>query len=157
MHLGAGAGFYLIPAARIVGKEGKAIGIDVLPNMLAEIENKARRENVDKIVKTIRANLENNGGSGLAANTADWVLVANIMHQSDPVKILTEAARIVAANGRVVVIEWDTAASPFGPPASQRLPRDVAKSAAAAAGLKVQREFAPSPYHYGFVLNKNIS
>lgn len=155
VHLGAGAGFYLIPAAHIVGKRGHAIGIDVLPNMLAAIENKARQQNIDVAVKTIRANLENEGGSQLPDNTADWVLVANILHQSDPAKVLREATRVCAANGRVVIIEWDTNASPFGPPINQRLSLDLAKQAAGAAGLKIAKEFKPSPYHYGLVLTKN--
>ncbi len=157
VHLGAGAGFYLIPAARIVGSKGKAIGIDVLPSMLAEIENKARREKLDGIIKTVRANLENPEGSTLSANTADWVLVANILHQSDPHIILQEAARIVAANGKVAIIEWDTAASPFGPPAEQRVSKEETTQAAAGVRLQVVKELQPSPYHYGLVLTKNPS
>ena len=154
VHLGAGAGFYLIPAARIVGKRGHAIGIDILPDMLAEIENKARREGLEDIVKTIRADLEQPQGSRLPENSADWVLVANILYQSDPVKILHEAARVVAHNGRVVVVEWDTVASPLGPPTNQRIARDEALAGIEQAGLAVEKELRPSPYHYGFVLAK---
>lgn len=154
VHLGSGAGFYLIPAALIVGSHGQAIGVDVLPDMLAEIDNKARRQKLDPFVKTVRANLENKGGSGLPDNSADWVLTANILHQSDPVKILQEAARIVAANGHVVIIEWDTNASPFGPPIARRLSPQQAEQAAASAGLKVNQRLKPSPYHYGLVLAK---
>ncbi len=152
VHLGAGAGFYLLPAAHIVGPKGKAIGIDVLPNMLSEIEGKAKRENIDHIVQTVRANLENPNGSTLADKSADWVLVANILHQSDAVKILGEAARIVAANGKVVIVEWDTSASPFGPPAEKRISKNDIYQALTQVGLKVERELRPSPYHYGFIL-----
>ena len=71
VHLGSGAGFYIIPAAHIVGKEGQAHGIDILPDMLAEAENKAKREGVEDIVKTKRSNLEGAGGSGLDAKSMD--------------------------------------------------------------------------------------
>jgi ubiquinone/menaquinone biosynthesis C-methylase UbiE len=152
VHLGSGAGFYLIPAAHIVGQNGKAVGIDVLPDMLAEVDNRADHEGISDIVKTIRANLENEAGSTLADNSADWVLVANILHQSDPIKIFREAARIVAANGRVLVVEWDTSASPLGPPAASRLSKQQVEAAFGQAGLKIEREFRPSPYHYGFIL-----
>ena len=155
VHLGAGAGFYLIPAAHIVGKKGKAIGVDVLPDMLAEIESRARREDVDDIIQTIRSNLENEPGSPLAPNSADWVLVANILHQSDPVKIFKEGLRVVAANGFVVVVEWDTSASPFGPPAASRISKDTVINAAMQVGLHVVREFRPGSYHYGIVLSKS--
>ncbi|MEX0649694.1 MAG: methyltransferase domain-containing protein [Candidatus Andersenbacteria bacterium] len=155
VHFGVGAGFYLLPAAHIVGKHGKAIGIDVLPDMLAEAESRAKRENVEGIVRIMRANLENEKGSSLLDNTADWVLLANIIYQSDLPKILKEAARVVAANGHVVIVGWDVAASPFGPPVGQRIPAQTIQETAAVAGLHLTKQFAPSPYHYALVLSKS--
>lgn len=151
VHLGCGAGFYIIPAAKIVGSKGKSIGVDILPDMLAEAENKARHHNVEKIVQTLRANLENAPGTTLAAKSVDWVLVANILHQSDPLKVLTEAVRIVAANGHVAIVEWNTSATPFGPPVHNRKTAEEMKEIASRCGLSVQKEFSPSPYHYGIV------
>lgn len=154
VHLGSGAGFYILPAAHIVGKDGQAHAIDILPDMLAEAENKAKRESVDTIVKTHRANLEGEAGSGLETSSMDWVLAANILHQSDPLSIFKEAVRIVAANGKVVVVEWDVGASPFGPPANQRRPKQEVIDIAGQAGLQLEKEFQPSPYHYGLVFIK---
>lgn len=151
VHLGCGAGFYLIPAAIIVGPKGKSIGVDILPDMLAEAENKALHYKVDHIVQTLRANLENTPGTTLAAKSADWVLVANILHQSDPAKVLTEAGRIVAASGHVAIIEWNTSATPFGPPVHNRKTAEEMKATANSCGLAVQKEFSPSPYHYGII------
>lgn len=154
VHLGCGAGFYLIPAARIVGKNGKVIGLDILPDMLAEAQSRAEREEVADIVQTKRANLENPQGSGLEENIADWVLVANILHQASLNMILKEAMRIVAHNGHVLIVEWDTIASPFGPPADQRISQEEVRAAAIAAGFSVEKEFRPSQYHYALVLKK---
>ncbi|MBI1833248.1 MAG: methyltransferase domain-containing protein [Candidatus Andersenbacteria bacterium] len=155
VHLGCGAGFYLLPAAHIVGAKGKAYGFDILPDMLAEVENKAKRENLEDIVSTKRANLEQVGGSGLPDNDIDWVLTANILHQSDPEKIFQEAARIVSTSGRVVVVEWDTGATPFGPPSEARRPKNDVIQFAQNANLSVEKEFKPSPYHYGLILKKS--
>jgi len=152
VHLGCGAGFYLIPAAKIVGKHGKVIGLDVLTNMLEEAEGRARRSGVGEIVETVRANLEEVEGSTLPAQSADWVLVANILHQAAPAALLREAKRVVRNSGTVVVIEWDTAATPLGPPAEKRVGRAVVVSVAQEQGLTVQRFFNPSPYHYGILL-----
>lgn len=153
VHLGSGPGFYLIPAARIVGKNGKAIGIDVRSDMLAETESTANCEGIMNI-QTMRANLENEPGSTLENNSADWVLVANILHQSDPAKILHEAHRIVAVSGQVFIIEWDTAASPLGPPADERISREEVEQVAKSAGLTVTKVLKPSPYHYGLIASK---
>ena len=157
VHLGCGAGFYLIPAAKIVGHNGKAIGFDILPDMLAETESRARREQVEDIVVTHRANLEDPESTELPVGEIDWVLVANILHQSSPEHIFTEAQRIVADDGRVLVVEWDTNASPFGPPAAERRAKVEVIEAAKKAGLVVEKEFRPSPYHYGILFTKHVA
>lgn len=154
-HLGCGPGFYLIPAAKIVGEAGTCVGIDIQAHLLGEVENRATRAGVGNIVQTVRANLENEAGSTLAPASVDWVLVANILHQSNPAKILQEAARIVKKDGRVVVIEWAVGASPFGPPNAVRIAKPDALEAAGGAGLTLVREFKPSPYHYGLIMTKS--
>lgn len=151
VHLGCGAGFYLIPGAEIVGPKGKAIGVDIRPDMLAEVSNRARRHNVDAIVHTLRANVEEAPGSSLQAESADWVLVANILHQSDPTKVLAEAKRIVVANGHIAIVEWNTSATPFGPPVHNRKGPDELKGIALSLGLTLEKEFVPSPYHFGLL------
>ncbi len=151
VHLGCGAGFYLIPAAQIVGPQGKVIGVDIRPDILAEAENRARRHNVDSIVSTVRANLENVPGSSLDEHIADWVLVANILHQSDPSRVLAEAKRLVAVNGTVAVIEWNTSATPFGPPVAQRRTTDEIIAIAHSLDLTLTKQLIPSPYHFGLL------
>lgn len=151
VHLGCGAGFYIIPAAEIIGAQGKAVGIDIRSDILAEVENKARRHRVDGIVTTLRANVEHTPGSSLPKQSADFVLVANILHQSDPVRILEEAKRIVFQNGSIVIVEWNTSATPFGPPVNQRISPETIKGITATLGLALVKEFAPSPYHFGLI------
>lgn len=152
VHLGCGAGFYIIPAARIVGEKGKVVGVDIRPDMLAEVDNKAQQFGLDAIVKTFRANIENTPGSPLAEHSMDWVLVYNILHQSDPQKVFQEARRVVSVKGRVVVVGWATAATPLGPPNEKRISEDEIKQIASENGLKLVKEFAPSPYHYGLIM-----
>lgn len=152
VHLGCGAGFYIIPAAKIVGRKGQVIGVDVLPDMLQEVEGRAQREDVDDIVRTVRANLENKQGSTLKKDIADWTLVANILYQSDPKKILREAARVTKPGGTIIIVEWDTIATPLGPPIETRLSQSQVLSLAQKDKLKLFQEFNPSPYHYGLLL-----
>ena len=154
VHLGSGAGFYLIAAAKIVGPNGKVIGIDVRADMLDEVQNKAKQNNLGDIIQTMRSNIENTPGSTLPEKSVDWVLVANILHQSDPVKILTEAHRIVAANGHVAVVEWETLSTPFGPPSDQRRQEDEIKSIGESVGLVYSKSFSPSPYHFGLIFTR---
>lgn len=151
VHLGCGAGFWLIPAARIVGLGGKASGVDIRADMLSEAESRADLEHVGQIVETHRGDLEHDRGSTLADHVADVVLVANIIHQADPTKLLTEAKRVAKPGGNVVIVEWDVAASLIGPPPEQRLPEPDMRRLAEAVGLTFTRAFDASPYHYGLI------
>lgn len=157
VHLGCGAGFWLIPAAKIVGASGKAIGIDIRPDMLSEVENRARQERLGQTVSTARGDLEREGGSTLESNLADFVLIANIIHQADPVKLLTEGRRLLKPDGKVVVVEWDVQASPLGPPPAQRVAPEDMKKIAASLGLKTKEIFKASEYHYGLILQKTTN
>ncbi|MBI4022530.1 MAG: class I SAM-dependent methyltransferase [Candidatus Andersenbacteria bacterium] len=152
VHLGCGAGYYLPPAARLVGPRGQVIGIDIREEMVSEAASRARRAGVGNGVRVIRANLENSRGSTLADGIADFTLVANILYQAAPAKIMAEAARVTKPGGTIVVIEWDTAASPLGPPLASRIPKQQTLELAVSLKLKLEREFRPSPYHYGLLL-----
>lgn len=153
VHLGCGAGFYIIPAARIVGKDGKAIGVDILPDMLAEVENKAEEYGLVDAVHTFRANVENAPGSPIPEHSVDWVLVANIIHQSDPHKVFEEARRIVAMNGHVVVVGWGVQETPLGPPNEKRRSEQEIQVIAEQHQLRLSKKFAPSTYHFGLIFD----
>lgn len=154
VHLGCGAGFWLIPAAKIVGASGKAIGVDVRPDMLSEAENRANREHLGKIVQTVRADLEQDGGSTLPGGSADIVLIANIIHQADSTKLLEEGKRLLKPqHGQLVIVEWDVAASPIGPPPAKRIAQEDMKERAARLNLKAEKTFPASPYHYGIIFS----
>lgn len=152
VHFGCGAGFYLVPAAKIVGGKGSVIGIDVRADMLREAESRAERHGVADIVRTVRSNLENKHGSLLEDQVADWTLIANVLHQSDPRKILTEAKRITKTDGTIVVVEWDTTATPVGPPHKNRIAKESLVRLLQELQITVRDDFAPSPYHYGLLV-----
>ena len=151
IHLGCGPGFYLIPAAKIVGPSGKAIGVDIRPDMVAEAASRATREGVGTIVQTIHANGEDMKPANLPEGSADWVLLVNILHQSHPAKVIGEARQLMKPAGHVIVISWSTAATPFGPPLDNRLSVSEMNDILTAAKLKVVKNFTPSPYHYGLI------
>lgn len=155
-HLGCGPGFYAVPAAEIVGDKGTVWCVDILPHLLQEVESRAKRQNVHKAIRTVRADLEKDTGSTLENESVDWVLVANILHQADPSLLFKEAKRIVKPSGKVVVIDWDVAASPLGPPPDVRIPVGQVIEWGEEFGLHRTHQWRPSPYHYGVVFQKTV-
>lgn len=152
VHLGCGAGFFLIPAASIVGSQGKVIGVDIRPDMLEEVEGRATRDGFADIITTVRTDLENGPADHLSANISDWTLVTNILSQTDSKKILQEAKRVTKAGGKIVVVEWSVSQATIGPPVNKRIPKDKILTIITELKLKLDKEFIPSPYHYGLFL-----
>ena len=60
LEVGCGPGFFTIPAARIVGKEGFVYAVDVHPLAIERVKEKIEREGI-KNVKPILANASNTG------------------------------------------------------------------------------------------------
>ncbi|TSC71936.1 MAG: hypothetical protein G01um101438_822 [Parcubacteria group bacterium Gr01-1014_38] len=149
---GCGAGYYLAPAARFVGAQGRVVGIDVRSAAVDEARRRVELAGVADRVDVFRADLTRPQASGLPDGWADLVLLVSMLYQSEPRSVLQEAARIAKpADGRVVVIEWEQVATPLGPPPEQRVMRDTVLAAAKAAGMMFLSSFTPSPYQYGLM------
>lgn len=152
---GCGPGYHLIPAARFVGPQGRAVGVDILAQAVDQARNRARSAGVAGQTDVYRADLTRAGASGLPDDWADLVLLSTILFQSEPPAVLREAARVVKpGDGRVVVVEWDQVATPVGPPPERRVLQDAVLAAAKQHGLILLSAFRPSPYHYGFIFVK---
>lgn len=149
---GSGAGYFTIPLAKRVGRDGKVYAIDVQRNALESVRGRAKMFSVLNI-ETIRANLEKERGSTLSDNSLDMVLLANIIFQSKmKLDILKEARRVLKKNGKIVIIEWSDDAL-VGPSAGYRITKKSLKQLAKDAGLVLEKEFNAGSSHYGLVFS----
>jgi SAM-dependent methyltransferase len=104
LDLGSGGGFDVFIAGRKVGATGRAIGVDMTPDMLA----KARRSTVRYRQETGLVNVEFRLGEiehlPLADNSVD-VVISNCVINLSPDKqaVWTEIARVLKPGGRVAV------------------------------------------------------
>lgn len=153
--LGCGSsGHFVFPAARLVGKKGMVYAVDILRTVLETINKRARAENFANI-KTIWSNLEIFGATKIEAGSLDVALLINTLYQSHKrAEILRESIRLVKRNGELVVVEWKNTAAPFGPPAEERVKKELLDSAAKKLGLRPEEEFEAGQYHYGLIYVK---
>lgn len=150
-----GAGYFSLPAARLVGSQGKVYSIDILKSALDSVVGKARLENIVWL-DPVWSDLERPGATKIPEATLDNVLLINVMFQSrDNQSILKEAARLLKTGGRVLVIDWKVEPTPFGPPMKNRLTPEQILELAAKLGFKLDNRFEAGPYHYGLILVKN--
>lgn len=149
---GCGAGYFVFPLAKKVGESGKVFAIDILKEPLEVIESKARIEGFRNI-KTIRADLEKENGSGLEDNFCDIILIANLLFQTEKdEEIVKEAKRVLKEGGYIIFIDWKEGIS-FGPQ-GKRVKKEEAKRLFENIGFSFKGEFIPDDYHYGLILKK---
>jgi ubiquinone/menaquinone biosynthesis C-methylase UbiE len=149
-----GAGYFTLPAARLVGSRGKVYAVDILKSALAGVVSKAKLENILNI-ECVWSDIERVGATKIPPESLDDALLVNIMFQSRKnEEMLREAYRLLKLGGKLLVVDWKVEPTPFGPPVSNRLPPQTIKQLAMKIGLTVVKEFEAGPYHYGFVLVK---
>lgn len=152
---GSGAGYFTILLAQRVGAEGKVFALDIQESALDNVRVKSRAAGLEN-VETIRSNLEVLGGSSLADNSQDMVLLANILFQSEQkAEIIKEGIRVLKSGGSLVVIDWKRTAGGFGPPDNLRTDEMVMRSLLLGEGLIFEKEIDAGQFHYGLKFKKS--
>lgn len=155
MHVadfGAGAGHFTVAMADIVGGSGKIHAIDIMDSALEVIDSEKRIHSLLQI-EIIKSDLEKQRGSTLEDNSQNFVLCANILHQSkNPALILKEAYRILKSGYKLVVIDWFEKGI-LGP--LNRISREEVEKLAQNVGFKKENEIDAGGLHYGIVFKKN--
>lgn len=145
IDVGCGDGFFALPAARIVGPHGRVCGIDIDAEALDLLQEKAFSEGLDNVVlhKGMAEEVI------LCDGCADIVFFGIALHDfADPVRVLRNAKRMAAPEGRIVDVDWKKEPLPLGPPAAKKFSTEHAASLMAEAGLRVTGIVESGPYHY---------
>ena len=151
---GCGAGYFSVEFARAVGESGEVIAIDILPSALEAMESQIKTLGLRNI-RTKRANLEHDGGSGLDPSSIDWVVAKDVLFQNqDKEVLLREIARVLRPGGHALVMEWSPESPSVGPDAGSRLSPTRLKEMLSAAGLSVVQDVPVGAFHYAFLVTK---
>jgi len=152
---GCGSGYFSLPIAKKIGENGVVYALDILPHSLETVESQAKTAGITNII-TKRVNLEKQGGSKLPDESCDWVIMKDMLFQNkDKGVILAEAGRVLKEKGRILVIEWNSAAdSSIGPDMSLRISKESLTEIIQKSGLGVLKEIPISNFHYGLILIK---
>ncbi|MFA5187794.1 MAG: methyltransferase domain-containing protein [Patescibacteria group bacterium] len=153
--LGCGnLGYFIIPAAKLIGKEGKAYAVDIQKSVLDAVVSRAKLDSLTNI-ETIWSNLEDAGSTKIPSGTVDIAILVNILFQNKKKKeIIYEAARILRNGGKVIIIDWKKIGIPFGPPVELRVEPNVIKSWATELRLRLIEETEFGDYFWGLIFEK---
>ena len=129
--VGAGTGYFEPYLSRAVGASGKVIAVDLEPDMVRWIEERAKREGLGNV----QAVLGDPADSKLPPGSVDRVLVVDTWHHIDDRRAYAKKLAASLRPGGIVTIVDFTKDSPHGPPPKARLSPEEVTADLAEAGL----------------------
>ncbi|MBN1534583.1 MAG: methyltransferase domain-containing protein [Spirochaetes bacterium] len=126
IDIGAGSGYFAIPAAGIAGDGGSVTAVDVSEAMLTIL-----RERVESAgVRNVDIVLSTEYGLDVPSESHDLALLCTVLHEvDDRERFLREARRVLRPGGRIAVVEWRREPMEAGPPLEHRIGVDETMAA----------------------------
>jgi ubiquinone/menaquinone biosynthesis C-methylase UbiE len=148
--LGAGSGFYSMLVSKMVPK-GKVYAIEVVPDYLQSITNKIKEAKITNL-ECFLGDVETIGGTKLKDGIANAVIASNILFQiEDKSKFVGEIKRILAPNGKVLLIDWEAVDSILSENMKGAVPKESARDLFEKNGFRFDREIDAGEHHYGMI------
>ncbi len=149
LDIGAGSGYFTIPAAKMT--EGTVYALDVEPKMLEVIREKAAEEKIENI-SYMQGVMEK---IPLADGAADRVIASLVLHEAETLdQGLAEMKRVMAEGGIAFILEWEKRQSEQGPPLHHRISSEDMKQNMEKHGLRIRRISFPTESHYVIVCER---
>ncbi|TEU02583.1 MAG: class I SAM-dependent methyltransferase [Dehalococcoidia bacterium] len=100
LDFGCGSGSYVIPAARMVGENGRVDALDIHPLAISAVEKKANKEGLTNI-----ATILSDRDTGLPDESIDVVLLYDVIRSiKDKRALLKELHRVMKENGLLSIL-----------------------------------------------------
>ncbi len=151
--LGCGSGFYVIPAAQLVGPEGTVYGLDSVEAKLEATSSIAKQMGY-KNVRIMKADLTK-PIMDIPEGSVDLVIIGNVLHEiGNKEALLRNAYRLMGTDCGLLVVEWKKQLTPFGPPIAKRIDQTQLEILLMTAGLQKVQNLEADGYHYAVLFRK---
>jgi SAM-dependent methyltransferase len=144
--IGSGTGYFAVRFANMVPK-GRVYGVDIEPDMVKYLAERAKREKRDNLVAIAGA-----PGDPRLPEKADLIVMVDVFHHiEDRASYFSKLRASLKPGGRVAIIDFRID-SPEGPPKAARIAPDRVIAELKRAGYTFAREhrFLPNQYFLVF-------
>jgi 2-polyprenyl-3-methyl-5-hydroxy-6-metoxy-1,4-benzoquinol methylase len=105
LDAGCGAGFYTLPMARLTGREGRVIAVDLQPELIADVQRRARRAGLSERIEGRACTALDLGLADLAGQV-HFALVMHVLHEApDPGLFMGQVLAALAPGARCLLAE----------------------------------------------------
>lgn len=149
LDVGAGTGYFTIPAAQMTG--GTVYALDVEPRMLELLRNRVEEQGL--------SNIESKEGPleaiPMPDGSVDHVIASIVLHEAEPyTQGLAEIGRVLKKGGHLLCLEWEHKVTESGPPPSHRIPSEQMEESLKEAGFELVTRQDPSDALYLMIARK---
>jgi ubiquinone/menaquinone biosynthesis C-methylase UbiE len=142
---GCGNGYHTLELARRAGPTGVVYGVDIQPEMLTMLEQRAAEADLKNVV-SIRGSLL---AAPLPTASCDLILLADVYHElSHPVPMLAEIRRALTPTGRVAVLEFRAEDPDVPIKPLHKMTRAQVVAEFEGAGLRADGEMSELPWQH---------
>jgi len=133
LDIGAGTGYFSIPALKKVGEKGKVIAADISAQMLLEIGEKTGNPRNLLLIETTQNEIF------LPSLSVDRILMSMVLHEiEEQERYLKDITDILREDGIMTFVEWKKIETGNGPPNRHRISQEELNRMATKAGLVLQ-------------------
>jgi ubiquinone/menaquinone biosynthesis C-methylase UbiE len=153
VDLGAGSGAFSRAAAAYV-TSGTIFAIEVRRSMVETLSREIHHWKTPQ-VHALWGDIEVLGGTTLADNSADFVILSNTLFQLDDKKgCILEIKRILKRGGRVLLVDWSESYGGMGPAPHHVITKEKAQALFEQEGFTVLRDrLSAGSHHYGILFS----
>jgi ubiquinone/menaquinone biosynthesis C-methylase UbiE len=143
--IGSGTGYFEPWLSRAVGSSGRVLALDVEPQMVEHLKQRAQQEGL----LNVESRLVAPDDPGLPAASVDRILIVNTWHHIDARTPYAEKlSRVLKPGGEIWIVDF-TPESDLGPPPAHRITSAAVVAELIRAGLSaevVEHENLPKQY-----------
>ncbi|PJE57996.1 MAG: hypothetical protein COU81_03155 [Candidatus Portnoybacteria bacterium CG10_big_fil_rev_8_21_14_0_10_36_7] len=152
---GSGHGYFAVPLAKAVEPDGMVYALDIQKSALEAIKSTAQMAGVSN-VQPSWVNLEAVGGTQLGNESMDFVILKNVLYQTQKkLEMLKEAKRVLKNGQRIAIVDWRPEKSRgIGPQEGWLLSSEDIRPLVESIGFTFEKELTVDPYHFGFLFIK---
>ena len=143
--MGCGNGFYALRLAKMVGKKGHVYAVDIQPEMLKMLNERADAAKISNITPILGTQKD----PRLPGGEIDLILMVDVYHEfSYPKEMLEEMKESLAPKGALVFVEFraEDPAVPIKP--EHKMTRDQVIKELTASGFRLSHEFEKLPWQH---------
>jgi ubiquinone/menaquinone biosynthesis C-methylase UbiE len=150
--LGAGTGYFLPYLVEAVGPSGTVFAVEVEPNLVAHMRERAEQLGAPNIIP-ILASLDE---ARLPDKSVDLILIVDTFHHlDDRLAYLGRLKHDLSDRGRMAIVDWKKEELPKGPRPDHKIAREQVVRELDAAGFRQISVEIDLPYHYLLLFEPN--